>query len=810
MSIFSGFIVNAGLNICGWWKDLFDGSGIPVTPDVQEAKAEMFNNTATCGNIGRLFEYSFLPLLLMALLAMLIYQSCLKNGNAMKCIKTLFVSAWVLSFCVYDVGMYTGQYVSLFSNAPMAVIHACESFLLGSDVSAIHEPFHNSWVFMLAFSISHAFSAFVSMLFLLKFFGFNIIQKFRLLCESKRKGQKETFIFWGINNPSFELIGSINTHFGNNERLYRIIVVKTEDDREESLESKSGFGRIFEFLSMNDNDMEKLRDMHCFTCASRSGLNDVSRNVKDIIGGELKLKSLRRILTKTKSKGSVRLFFMSDDESRNIHDVSVLLRDIGLHEYADTALEEKKTGVPADRKVVFYCHARHNSVHRVMENKNRDRNIKVHVIDSSHINVELLKTDETVLPVNFVDVQSDGTVSSAFNAMVIGFSEVGQDATRFLYEYGAFVKTGGGKDKATRSDFHLEVIDRDMADKAGAFIANAPAIRPYMPFVSETENKDSLLELQDIDACSVEFYRRLEHRIRSLNYVVVATENDELNMTLGVRIFKMAIRYRENMEKLCILVRVHEDEDGHYDRTAKYYNRLWAAQEAAGGTNETSNKSFLKTGDQSLPIHIFGKDRKVYTYANIIDNRLLREAKKYKELYESSIKPGHEPNYGEGENEWDKEEHRLLQLGDIFHCTYAGAMRLRRVQNQDMSNSLHSLTKRLIARKALDKCGMRQFNWETIDRKPHTTSYYSLGGNKLEDKIEQILSTLAQTEHLRWNASHEILGYVIDRRGMKAKDESLQTHGCLTEWENLDEDTRSYDCNVVDVTLGIKNPAKNK
>lgn len=810
MSIFSGFIINAGLNICEWWKDLVDGAWIPVTPDAREAAAEMFDNTATCRNVGLLFGYSFLPLLLMAFLVILIYQSCLKNGKAIKRIRTLFVAAWVLSFCVYDVGMYTGQYVSLFSNAPMAVIHACESFLLGSDVSAIHEPFHNSWVFMAAFSVSHAFSAFVSMLFLLKYFGFNIIQKLRLLCESRRNRRKETFIFWGINNPSFELIGSINAHFGNDDRLYRIIVVKTEDDLEESRELKSGFGRIFEFLSMNDNDMERLRDMHCFTCGSRSGLNDVPRNVKDIISGELNLKSLRRLVTKARSRGPVRLFFMSEDENRNIHDVSVLLRDIGLHEYADCALEEKANGAPADRKVEFYCHARHDSVHRVMENKNRDRNIKVHVIDSSHINVELLKTEKTVLPVNFVDVESDGTVSSAFNAMVIGFSEVGQDATRFLYEYGAFVKTGGGPDKAIRSDFHLEVVDKGMADKAGAFIAGVPAIKPYMPFVSETENKDSLLELQDIDACSVEFYRRLEHRIRSLNYVVIATENDELNMTLGVRIFKMAIRYRKNLEKLCILVRVHEDEDGHYDRTAKYYNRLWAAQESTGSTDGTSNKSFLKDGDPRLPIHIFGKDRKVYTYANIIDNELLREAKKYKELYESSIKPGHEPNYGEGENEWDKEEHRLLQLGEIFHCTYAGVIRLRRVQYQDMSNSLHSLTKRLIARKALDKCGMRQFNWETIDRKPHTTSYHSLGGKKIEEGIKQILVTLAQTEHLRWNASHEILGYVIDRRGLKAKDESLQTHGCLTEWENLDEDTRSYDCNVVDVTLGIKNPAKNK
>lgn len=797
-------------SIIEWWRNFF--SNVPVIPNGEETLADMAKDTATWQNVGLSFWYSLLPLFIILFLIWVVYRGFLKSGKIAKHIKGMFICAWVLSFLVYDVGMYTGQYVSLFTNSPMAVIHACESFLLGSDVSAIHEPFHNSWLFMMVFSVSHAFSAFVSMLFLLKYFGFNILQKFSMYRESKRKIAKETFVFWGLNNPTYELIESINAHFANNHELYRIIVVKTEDDKNESFESKTGFGRIFEFLSMNDSELEKLQTTHCFTCASNSGLNEVSGNVKDIINGELRLKSLRRLLSVKKSVGSVRLFFLSDNEFKNIHDISVLLRDTTLRTYADPGIESNMTGEPSGRKVEFYCHARHNSVHRVIEDKNRGRNIKVHVIDSSHINVELLKTDETVLPVNFVDVEPDGTVSSSFNAMVIGFSEVGQDMTRFLYEYGAFVKPGANPDKAVRSKFHLEVIDRKMAEKAGAFIVNAPAIKPYIPFISESENKDSLIELQNMDACGVEFYTQLQQKIKSLNYVVLATESDELNITLGVRILKIAIRYRENLKNLCILVRVHEDEDGHYARTAQYYNKLWAAQDATGGTTETSNKSFLRTEDRSLPLHIFGQDQKVYTYANIIDNQLIRDAKEYKELYESSVTPGHVPNYEEGKTEWDRDEHRLLQLGDIFHRTYAGVMRLRRVQNQDISNRQHSLTKKAIMRKALGNGKNSQFNWTSIDRELHTTAYYSIADRNKEpdEQIKSLLRVLAQTEHLRWNASHEILGYVVDGGGLKVKDESRLTHGCLTDWENLDENTRSYDYNVVDVTLGIKTPDKNK
>ncbi len=31
-------------------------------------------------------------------------------------------------------------------------------------------------------------------------------------------------------------------------------------------------------------------------------------------------------------------------------------------------------------------------------------------------------------------------------------------------------------------------------------------------------------------------------------------------------------------------------------------------------------------------------------------------------------------------------------------------------------------------------------------------------------------------------------------------------HGCITAWENLNEEIRSYDCNVVDVSLDIFSP----
>ena len=57
------------------------------------------------------------------------------------------------------------------------------------------------------------------------------------------------------------------------------------------------------------------------------------------------------------------------------------------------------------------------------------------------------------------------------------------------------------------------------------------------------------------------------------------------------------------------------------------------------------------------------------------------------------------------------------------------------------------------------------------------------------------MTTLAQMEHLRWNASHEMLGYVWGEK----KEEAYSEHGCLTDWDGLlSDEIRGYDYDVVD------------
>lgn len=718
-------------------------------------------------------------------------------------LKVCFAVVWLYGFVVYDVGMFTGQYISLLTNAPMAILYAFKIFLFDSDVSEIHDAFHESWFYSMNFALVHFLAAAISTLFLIKYFGFNILARWKMMWTSilPFKKVRETYVFWGFNEQTRLLIESVKKHYKDiGSKDYRIVIVRTgKGDDDDKSEERTVFARIFDFLSMRTSELDKLQRLGCLTADSYTNLVDINAESckGDIIGKELRLRSLRRILKKRTGK-KIHLLFLTDDEKENLHDVSLLLNDSTINNFV-------KEEPGSEREVIFYCLARFNSIHRVIEDQNPSNQIKVKVVDSSHISVEMLKVEENkeLLPVNYVTVEADATVSSPFNALVVGFSEVGQDSVRFLYEFGAFVKTGGSNDIADRSEFHLDVVDKNMSDLAGVFVANAPAIKPSKPFMEHGKNQDALIALHEMDCRSIQFYEKLKDEwIQKLNYIVVATEDDELNISLGVRIFKLATRYRKDMKKLCILVRAHNDYDGHIRRIAQHYNLLWNAYQVAPpdskGKRIHQNKIAKDTQLEKPILHIFGLEKNTFTYDYIIEDKLEQNARKYAERYVKTTDPQRKINKTAFDDIFDE----VMQLKEEwvgYYPTYFGMMLLRRTQSQDLANSLHEVTKRILKEEALRR-GIKNFEFSKLTRIPKTTKYIWPRGEEEIEQINRIAIVIAQTEHLRWNASHEILGYTYD----KEKDEVKCKHDCLKDWAELSEFYRSYDCNVSDFILGIK------
>ena len=739
-------------------------------------------------------------LLAIAMVLILMVFNRYGKGNKMnvpgKVLTTSFVLVWLAGFVIYDVGMYiVHSPLSLFANIPMAVVHAFEMFLLESDVAAIHAQFHDNWIFMGTFSLVHLLAAVITLIFVLKHFGFNIIAGFRMLFEAYIMRKKsETFVFWGLNDASYLMARSIREHFNAiGKKDYRIIVVRTHNDGD-ATSVKNGMERLFNFLSLNNNELELLCELDCLTTSTYYDLINLSVGEADengncdILRRHLGLNQLARII-RCKTSDRVHLFFLTDVDDDNIQAVGNLKRDLTVIKAADAGVRQ-----------IFYCKARYNSVHRVIEDELTHDKVIVKVVDPSHISVEILKQDVRLHPASFVKIEPDATVSSDFNALVVGFGEVGYDTVRFLYEFGAFVRSGSDDVKVDRSGFHCDVIDKDVKKLAGLFAVNAPAVSHKMKYDDENYDDAAPITLHDMDIHSVQFYDYIEHIIRSLNYVVIALNDDEQNVSLAVRIFRLAMRYRKDLSNFRILARVRRDDGNHLLRLTEHYNRLWAAECNSDVSSRHLHQRTVAIGDECLePITLFGMQSMTYTWDNIVSDRLKMEAIKFKEKYDQSIAA---MNTKATPLDWEAERRDLMQLNDEykgFSPTYSGVLRLRRIQRQNMENCFHQYTKLLLASTALGPEKMKLL--KHLTRKENEI-VYQWNQHAPDDSVTRVLQVLSQTEHLRWVASHEILGYREDG-SEDFKDETRLLHGCLKPWNQLSSWVQSYDYNVVDVSLGI-------
>lgn len=776
-------------------------------------------------------------------------------------LKVGFFLVWLYAFIVYDIGMYTSHFSSLFGNAPMAVIYAFKVFLLESDVSEIHDIFHSSWIYSFNFALVHFLAAFISTWFIIKHFGYNAISHLKML-NAGNWGKKvdDTYVFFGLNDASVHLIESIKEEYEKErEKKCRIIIVRSNNSKKNEDIQASGLYRIFNILSMPSRELAQLIQLDdCLTTETTFNLTDINVDKNtDIIGGILKLRSLKKLLRKKRTE-RIHLLFLGNEEKENIHSVSLLLNDNTIKQFPNVICvetdetEDKASDADDSRnetggvditeeitseetegeiespdypeEVVFYCHARYNSIHRVIEDTNMCDGIRVKVVDSSQKSLEILKQNKDLLPVQFVNVEKDATVSSEFNALVVGFSEVGMESVRFLYEFGAFVKTGSTNTNVERSPFHLDVVDNRMSDLAGVFVANANGINISLPFIKDwdarirhkkfVEKQPPLITLRNEDCRSIEFYEYLKDAVKRLNYIVIATDDDELNITLGVRILKMSLQYRIDRENLIILVRARSDEDGHIQKIANHYNLLYAAQKKVedlqkkDSEQEEWKQDEVKKGDKiNQPLHIFGLEQDIYTYKYIIDNYIEKEAIKYKERYKKSTKNGHIKPKSLKKYAWYKDFNKFMRVGSESNPTYFGMVSWRRKMSQDIANSLHEITKIVLGEKAMKlllqetagKKNLMNFNFSSITRINNTLTYKHTTGEEVDSEIKRILYVLAQTEHLRWNASHEILGF---EKG--ELDEIRMKHNCLAPWNELSEKTQSFDSNVVDLALDIK------
>ncbi len=715
------------------------------------------------------------------------FWQCLERN-----ISIIFGLTWIWGFCIYCAGMYIADGPTdalswdslerLLGVAPMAVIHAFEMFLLESDIGAIHEEFHSNLFFMTCFSLVHFLAAFVSLLFVIKHFGYNMVARLHLwmTTHNTRKVEK-LYMFWGMNEPSYYLAKDIEDKDKGNSILF----VKTADE-EETTGNISGINRLFDFLSLKNKELDKLKELGClsttaFSRLSKCEINDEDRkNGCSVFKKHLGLRRVVKLINKTTSE--LHIFFLGEDEESNITATSNICCDTDLINFA--------TG---NRKVTIYCHARHDSINRVVEDAQSNGNIEVRIVDSAHGCIKEMMSNEEYHPINFVDIDTAsniGTATSQFTSLIVGFGETGRDAARFLYEFGAFVSKDSTEDddepgktnnvKVRRSPFKCHVVDNNMQTIKQRFLATAPTLR--------AGDNNAMIEFHQFDVMSEQFHDLLQANCNSLNYVVVALKDDELAISTAVSIFNFIRSNRKDLSKLKIFVRCHNSVyEQHMKSIADHYNQVRFAEHTVENNH----------------IVIYGSVETLYTYDQIIKNGFEEDGKTYNHAYcEASGNKGKK-------DVWETRHDFLINKNSLD-----GYSELRRKETQDTANAYHALTKMTIIKKVhaarpdetpclqkiLDGDNSYIPIFQRISAKGEKAKGLVMTDNRFNDVEQLLFRNIARLEHLRWNASHEMLGYchfsdkenietLVPEERRHGCNEQYKLHNCILNWEQLDTES---------------------
>ena len=614
--------------------------------------------------------------------------------------------------------------------------------------------------------------------------------KLSRLPRALRSGRSHLYVFFGMNEPSETLAKSISA---SDDRSVVVFVEQAQADDDDT----QGWDSIVRLFAHRKKAFLEADDLNAYITITDTHLSEIEqpeRNGGDILGN-MNLPQLKKTISRLQKlpESQLHVLFLSEDEDDNLRCAATLT-------YDDTIAQAVRS---KSDNVRFYCHARRNGINRSLEDLALRRDINVQLVDYSRLAIDSLRDKPENQPVRLMDVDlSDHptAVTSPFHALVVGFNWCGQDALSYLYEFGAFLDGPTRR----RSYFHCTVVDKDMDTISGAYRALHPqACRNVNAPRATGMPTKPLIDFVQADFRSTDFYDKVLAPLRKeINYVVIAVGDDDAGINLAINIFSYINRYRADLSRLRICVRCYNREKENFmQKIADHYNNCRQAAEPV--------------------IVLFGQAQAIYSYDMIVDQSIQERAKLYFARY-AEFKD-------EDVRNWDTRRRRLLGQEDKKgkeipvdqrRLLLANIRSLRRKENQDINNVLHAATKLYLLQLAVPSDGRDSFLSRYFDsaNKPRTSgSKARIRYDGLSDAENAIVRNLAMLEHIRWNASHEMLGYesTEPENEIHSCDETLRRHNCLRDWDKLDAesdivtrtsypcDYKGYDYGVVDTTLDL-------
>lgn len=644
----------------------------------------------------------------------------------------VFFSGMILYYLGYD---YQGSGAIYLTLIIRSALSSFEMFLSKSNLIGIAENCKNSSIYMFLFAFVHSSALMVSMIFAVTCFGKRVKDWIRVLSWTYSAKKNTMNVFWGINEKSIILAKDLYISSGGKDRIIFIDI----PNEEENTRTGQSFSGIMGLLTYKTVVAKQLSNINYVMM--KSSLSPLS--MKTLEPGMLEYMGLGKLDKLMRKNQKVHFFVLTDNESFNIQ-TSLNFLDSEINERIDE----------------LFCSARKTKEMSIHEDC--ARGAKLHLIDDSRESVmELVMRKDSsgtfyAHPINYVSVNTDfGYVESKFGSLIVGFGTTGQDTFRFLYEFSAFPNRNGSKSRV-----QFFICDKGINTIKGNFYQEIPAL-PKLEECGE-------VEFCPYDFGTVDFYEKLHNIINNLNYVVIATGNDEQNLDIATRIYEFAMQYRKaELNHFRIFVRMYDSKNEYiFKKTVQVYSDLHIAA-----------------------IEYFGSPNDLYTKKRILDDEEGQLSDKFYKAYCSVSNSEYLQSNDRRRNEVNKECTKLL-----------GYRRLSRVLFQDKANSKHCYTKEiLLGLHSLNKCPL-------LPQWPINVGNPSDKNNKWMTK----LVNASICEHLRWNASLLMMGYTkmsrTDFRGVSC-DEKKRQHLCLVDWNDLPSvqnyDYKEYDYMVVKTSINL-------
>ena len=683
-----------------------------------------------------------------------------RNSFFFSSVFVCFFAGTIVYYYGYD---YAGTYKNSLTLLLRSVLSSFEMFLSKSNLIGIAENCKNSHWYMLTFAIVHTLAVVLSAIFAVACFGKRLLYWGKSMIWGYVLTTHTTYVFWGLNERSYMLARDLYKKRTNRERIVFVDFPEEKDGNGKS----QGFSGLIGLLSFKLKVIRQLKDINYILYRSFCRPSELSDKVNNLFD-ELDLMPVKRILRHSRNR---KHFIFTDNESSNLRAAINLLK---YDEFTDNT--------------IIYCAVRKTRFTTQLADHYKGRLV---IVDDSRIAVTALKKREVEhsTPIDYVTIDKDhAAVTSVFNAMVIGFGTTGQDVLRFLYEFSALPDKQGNKQRV-----RIDVIDTKMDTLEGDFRQEVPAIEHIKVKESEAEEEQTHnaivrreVALRKMDVGSDKFYELLSDLRDSLNYVVIATGDDDRNLSIASYIIEFMVQNRNvDQDRFRVFVRLYNESNRIKYESAKEVFRKMCDDYHHHGANK-NHPCFFNT-----PFVFFGNPKSLYTKSIIVENSLEEDAKRFNEEYRKAV---------HDETTW---EQRREEANDAYSFRA-----LYRKEGQDKANSMHRYTKeRLLGIDGNKRDVACHDEWTDVVAVSDSDST-----EQKQWKHRLIQASIC--EQLRWNAAHLMMGYV-PMPSEKAKhfgssaDEQRKEHRYLQHWKDLDLKTQGYDYGVVKTTISLRNEKKS-